>query len=78
MYTIVELNKFIEVLDKRVERTSKEAPGLVAKKERKEGKPSSSVPPKGGRILEPTLRLTLRYIVVIPVTLIDELVQSCP
>ena len=44
---IVELNKFIEVLDKRVEKTTKETPGLVAKKERKEGEPSSSVPPNG-------------------------------
>ena len=35
------------MLDKRVERTTKETPGLVAKKERKEGEPSSSVPPKG-------------------------------
>ena len=36
------------MLDKRVERTTKETPGLVAKKERKEGEPSSSVPPKRG------------------------------
>lgn len=42
----IELNEFIHALDKRLEKTGKEAPGLVAKKERKLGLPSTSVPPK--------------------------------
>ena len=39
------LDKFIDVLDKRLEKAAKETPGLVAKKERKLGLPSSSIPP---------------------------------
>lgn len=42
---IIELDKFIDVLDKRLEKGAKETPGLVAKKERKLGLPSSSIPP---------------------------------
>ena len=42
-----ELNAFVEVLTKRLERTTKETPGVVAKKERQLGAPSTSDPPKG-------------------------------
>ena len=42
----IELNEFIHALDKRLEKSAKEAPGRVAKKERKLGLPSTSVPPK--------------------------------
>ena len=42
----IELNEFIHALDKRLEKIAKDAPGLVAKKERKLGLPFTSVPPK--------------------------------
>ena len=38
------LNKFIETLDRRLEKTCKDISGLVAKKERVVGEPSSSSP----------------------------------
>ena len=41
------MNKFIETLDRRLEKTSKDISGLVAKKERVVGEPSSSSPPVG-------------------------------
>jgi hypothetical protein len=46
LFAHLELDEFMHALDKRLEKTAKEAPGLVAKKERKLGLPSTSAPPK--------------------------------
>ena len=46
MFIIAELNEYIEILDKRLEKKKqKDVCGLVAKKVRKLGNPSSSTPP---------------------------------
>ena len=44
-FSVIELNRFMQVLDARIDLKMQQTPGLTERKFKKEGKPSECLPP---------------------------------